>query len=869
MSTVKYRWLQVLGLLLIAVMLMSALQPNVAAARSATTAPKFQSGKAQGPVSFAVSRELRSIPVKPSTGKTIDGLTPDAFGPYKELPHNLPIPARRSLNPNFVVPPGPHDIDPFVRNTDKRLPDDPMPGADIGLEGLNQGSNRTIMNFGVLPPDTIGSASRDFYIQTVNSTIGIWDLNQNSPLGTKGKLVYGPAMVNSLWTGAGGVCEEFNDGDPITIWDDTAQRFLVTQFALPNYPAGPFYECIAISKTANPMQGFYLYTYQTHPTKMDDYPKFGVWQDGYYMSVNQFEAGVWAGEGVAVFERDQMILGNPLARLIYVDTDEKCIGGLEPECVLGGMLPSDAEGALPAAGTPNYFMQFDDNAWGYSPDQLQVWQMTTDWTAGTATFAHVTDLPVAAFDSEVCTGYARNCIAQPGTIQGVDSISDRLMYRLQYRKFSDHASMVVNHTVQVDSAVPKGQAGIRWYELRDTGAGWSIYQQGTYAPDTDSRWMGSMAMDKDGNIALGFSRSNGTVTYPSIATAGRKAADPLGTLPQTEVVLFTGLGAQTSSAARWGDYSMMDVGPDGCSFWYTTEYLRGTTSAEWYTKIAKFHYATCDGSPETLITSAPTLPVHSPSATFSFSGTDDVSVASFECALDAGAFAACTSPKTYTNLLPGTHTFQVRAIDSIGQPDPTPASFTWNADYVISGFSSSSAEDGYLLESTATSGLGGWVNSTSTGLVVGDDNLNREFRTILSFDTASLPDNAVVFGVTLKLKKAYGIGTDPFSTHGLLRVDLRAPYFGAAPALAVDDFNAAASMTTVGVVGTVPVGGFYTSNFGAPSFVLVNRTGLTQLRLRFTMGDDGNSTSDYVTFYSGNYATLALQPAIQILYYVP
>jgi hypothetical protein len=609
MSTNKYRWLQVLGLLLIAVMLMSALQPNVAVARSATSSPKFQSGVARGPISFAVSPALADITQKTFDASGIQGLIPDPFGPYKVLPYNLQIPSRRSLNSIVQAPPGPREIDPFWRTPDKRIIDAPMPGMDVMMEGLNQGSNRTLMNFGVLPPDTDGAVSSDFYIQVVNSTFGIWDLKQYSPAGTKGKLVHGPVLVNSLWTGTGGVCEQQNDGDPIAMWDSTAKRFLVTQFALPNYPFGPFYECIAISKTADPMNGFYLYTYLTSATKMDDYPKFGVWQDGYYMSVNQFESGTgaWGGQGVAVFERSKMILGNPLARLIYVDTDEKCVKNTEPECVLGGMLPSDAEGTLPPAGTPNYYMQFDDDAWGYSPDQLQIWQLRPNWVAGTAAFTFVKTLPVAAFDSEVCTGYARDCITQPGITQGLDAISDRLMYRLQYRRFSGHASLVLNHTVQVDSATPKGQAGIRWYELRNTGTGWNIFQQGTYAPDTDSRWMGSMAMDKDGNISLGFSRSSAT-TAPTMAYVGRKAADPLGTLPQTEVVMISptvAAGSQTNAAARWGDYSLLDVAPDGCYFWYTNEYLRGTTSAEWYTKIGSFHFPTCDARPAVPVKLAP------------------------------------------------------------------------------------------------------------------------------------------------------------------------------------------------------------------------------------------------------------------------
>lgn len=682
MRSNKYRWWKFLSLILVAIMLAGAFLPEAAIARPSQPAPAFQSGVAQDPVSFAVSPELSSIKAKAPAEILPAGLIQDPFGPYKELPNGKQIPSSRSAKVGPGSPSKPDASGPIFVDPLKRLPDPPMPNVDLMLEGLNQGANRTLFNYGVLPPDTIGAISGDYYIQTVNGTMAIWDLKQYTVFNEPGKVVYGPLGINRLWDGTGTVCEQQNDGDPIVLWDNAAKRFLVSQFALPYYPDGPFYECIAISKTADPMMGFYLYTFQTHPSKMDDYPKFGVWPDGYYMSVNQFNPnGSWAGAGAAVFERAKMLAGNPKARMIYIDTDAKCKVGSEPECVLGGMLPADVEGAMPAAGTPNYFTQFDDDAWGYSPDQLQIWEMKTNWTNGTATFKKKQSLTVNAFDSEVCTGYARDCITQPGTAQGLDAIADRLMYRLVYRKFPNHTAMVVNHTVNVDGGEPKGQAGIRWYELRSTGGAWSVYQQGTYAPDTENRWMGSMAIDEEGNIALGFSISSAS-TAPNMGYVGRKPTDPLGTLPQSEVIMINpavAAGSQLSTSARWGDYSMMDVAPDGCYFWYTTEYLRGNTSAEWYTKIGTFKFDDCSDKPAKPTMLLPTgestnrLPVFtwraSPNATYYLLSVynrtkgamryQDIAVSASNCNVVTNI---CTY-KPLKMLMPANYSFAVAAVN--------------------------------------------------------------------------------------------------------------------------------------------------------------------------------------------------------------
>ncbi|MEW6402749.1 MAG: carboxypeptidase regulatory-like domain-containing protein [Chloroflexota bacterium] len=505
------------------------------------------------------SKELKvTAPIAPQQGRPDPDLNQLRLLPMRE---------------NAQLAPETPTLDPVLQDS---LPTPlVMPSPLQNFEGVSNVN-------GVLPPDTNGDVGPNHYMQWVNLSFAVYDKS--------GALLYGPAAGNTLWSGFGGPCQTTNDGDPIVLYDHLADRWMVSQFALPNYPAGPYYECIAVSQTGDPTGAWHRYAFQISATKMNDYPHFGVWPDGYYMSVNQFVGGAtWGGQGAVVFERDKMLLGQP-AQAVYFD-----LYGVDPN--LGGMLPSDLDGPVPPAGTPNYFVEVDDNGFGFPQDQLQIWEFHVDWiTPSNSTLTQVGVLPTAAFNSNMCAG-SRNCIPQPGSKQRkLDAIADRLMYRLQYRNFGTHETMVVNHTVDVNGA---DLAGIRWYELCDTGSGWSIYQQGTFSPDATHRWMGSMAMDSAGNIALGYSASS-TAVYPSIWYTARLATDPLGTLPQGEGTIINGTGAQTHTASRWGDYSMMAVDPvDDCTFWFTSEYLQTTSISSWRTRIGSFQLPGCGGGPTT------------------------------------------------------------------------------------------------------------------------------------------------------------------------------------------------------------------------------------------------------------------------------
>ena len=428
-------------------------------------------------------------------------------------------------------------------------------------------SDTTLQNFegigagSYIPPDTDGDIGPNHYFQVVNSSFSIYNKN--------GFKLMGPIGSSTIWNG---MPNNSNDGDAVVLYDETANRFMFTQFSLPNYPNGPFYQMIAVSQTPDPTGSWYRYEY-TFAT-MPDYPKFGVWPDGYYMSCNRFTAGsgFYDGTGAAAFDRTLMLAGNPDAQMVWFS--------LPSSNEAFGMLPSDCDGAFPPYGTPNYFT-YESNA---SSSHLAILEFQVNWAdPGSSTLGNLLTIPVNTFSSGLGSG-----ISQLGTNVKLATLSDRLMYRLQFRKFNDHWTMVCNHSVNAGSNI----AGIRWYELRKTTGEWGIYQQSTYAPaDNISRWMGSIAMDSAGNIAVGYSASGNSI-YPSIRYTGRMVSDPLNQMTITERRIMDGGGCQTSTSKRWGDYSTMRVDASSpTTFWFSTEYYSSTSGSNWQTRIASFTFA--------------------------------------------------------------------------------------------------------------------------------------------------------------------------------------------------------------------------------------------------------------------------------------
>jgi hypothetical protein len=461
---------------------------------------------------------------------------------------------------------GRRQMDPALQAT---LPDAVAPAPLLNFDGVGQGFVGPAGTFFVsgAPPDTNGDVGPNHYVQTVNTDFAVFN--------KAGTAIYGPVPIRTLWSGFGGDCQTNNDGDPVVVYDPIANRWVISQFSITgaNGTTRPFLQCVAVSQTPDPTGAYYRYSFPY--TGFNDYPKLGVWPDGYYVTFNMFNASgtSFLGGKVCAYDRSRMLLG--------LSATQQCFN---TSVLFGGLLPADLDGArLPPAGAPNPVV-----ALGAAANQLAVWKFHTDWTTpANTTFTGPTTLGTAAF-SEAC-GFSGTCIPQSGG-ELLDSLGDRLMYRLAYRNFADgHQSLVVNHSITAGASV-----GVRWYELRLDGAGNpSLFQQGTYAPDNNYRWMGSIAQDRDGNMALGFSVSS-SVLKPQIHYTGRLAGDPAGQMTLGEGVLINGTGAQINTFHRWGDYSMMAVDPnDDCTFWYTTEYIPVNGSFNWRTRVGSFRFPEC------------------------------------------------------------------------------------------------------------------------------------------------------------------------------------------------------------------------------------------------------------------------------------
>ena len=410
---------------------------------------------------------------------------------------------------------------------------------------------------GYAPPDPSGDVGPNHYMLATNVRFQIWNKTGTSLLG--------PLNLGTIWSGFPGPwASSLNDGDPIVLYDEAADRWFIAQFSLPNYPNSPSYIIIAISQTGNPTGSWHRYGF-TFNTVIPDYPKFGIWPDGYYMSANSFNPS-YVGTIVAAFERSQMLNGNSAQMVTFTRSSSSS----------WSLLPSDWNGTTtPPASAPNYFGQIHDNARYGGTDGFDIYSFSVNWTTpSNSTFTGPAFLATNSFSTV-------NGIPQQGTSQLLDDLSVMTMNRLDYRNFGTHQSMVVCHTVNAGS----GRAGMRWYEFRRTGSSWSIYQQGTYAPaDGLHRWMGSIAINSSGDIALGYSVSGSSI-YPGIRYTGRLSTDTPGQMTVTEETIQAGLGAQTG-LDRWGDYTQMVVDPNGETFWYVNQYQPSTGSFNWRTRIA-------------------------------------------------------------------------------------------------------------------------------------------------------------------------------------------------------------------------------------------------------------------------------------------
>ncbi|MEI7744090.1 MAG: hypothetical protein WCK58_10110 [Chloroflexota bacterium] len=483
---------------------------------------------------------------------------------------------------------------PGIQRTTKApgaVTDAAMPVADASFDGIGEGMSGFAIH--AIPPDPSIAVGSTQVVEVVNSSIAVFSRT--------GSRLLGPVATNTLFSGvAGDRCATTNDGDGVVAYDRAAGRWVVTWFAINGADgfAVPYRECVAVSTSSDATGSWarYSFAYST----FDDYPKLAIWRDSYVVTFNMFDGSLnWVGGEVCAYDRTSMLAGTA-ARA------QQCF---DAGSWYGGLLAADTDSATPPpAGAPVPVLALDT----YS--SLAAFRLNVDWSNPAASSLDGPDIvAVPSFDLP-CT-WGAECAGQPGTARQLDSLGDRLMNRLAYRNDGGTERLAVAQSV--DDGTGNGSA-VRWYQLgiaADRSV--ALADTGTYAPTgTVSRWMPSAALDRSGNLAIGYSLSGPTV-YPSLAWAGRLAGDPAGTLGQAEAIVVAGTGSQNGQYTRWGDYSALVLDPlDQCTFWYVGEYVKTSGEATWRTRIASFAYPSCEGAAPRAVVSSPATPTTSADLAF-------------------------------------------------------------------------------------------------------------------------------------------------------------------------------------------------------------------------------------------------------------
>ena len=608
---------------------------------------------------------------------------------FMALAVTVPATAQEGGPKPIVISPTYHDVSPPLRDMVASAlaespsgqhiiplrPTPPLPGAgappreDSVLQTLTlplvATTNR--LNFdgvsanGSAPPDTNGSVGTTQFVQMTNVEFAVYDK-------TSGTLLMGPAQIHTIWTSFGGDCANGDGGDPVVVFDKAAQRWVVSQLS-GSYASW----CMAVSQTSDATGSYYRYAFSSG-SNLADYPKLGVWPDAYYWSSNTFRNGsIFIGAQVCAFDRANMLSGGAANAICFQENSS-----------VASLLPADLDGnTAPPAGEPNLYLEL------YDTTHLGLFKFHVDFTnPPNSTFTGPTTISVASF-SEACGG--GTCIPQLGTSQQLDSLGDRLMFRNAYRNLNGTEYLVVGHSVTAGSSV-----GARWYQIRNPNGSPAVAQQGTFAPDSTYRWMGSIAMDQGGDIALGYSASSSSI-HPAVRYTGRIPSDPAGTM-ESEDSIIEGTGSQTGGLNRWGDYSSISIDPaDDCTFWYTNEYISTNGSFNWNTRIGSFKFTSCGSTTPDFSLSA------SPSS--------------------QAVVAGKTTSPGYTvtvsalNGFNGTVRLSVSGLPSGATPTFNPTSVTGSGTSTLTVSTSSTTPTGtYTLTITGTSGT--LTHNTSVTLVV-------------------------------------------------------------------------------------------------------------------------------------------------------
>jgi hypothetical protein len=568
---------------------------------------KSKSGRVTFSFVFVLLISILVLPVK----NTIGAQEPGVSTP-QEIPMVGPVSQDQDLRTLLYIPPTPKIIDqrlmrhplPQTPSQESSDPDQAviqptqpvaMPTPSLTFGGITA----TTSGCNCLPPDTDGDVGPNHYIQSVNTSFQVFN--------KAGATLAGPTTYNSFFSalGASTPCgSNQNQGDGMVFYDQMAGRWVISDFAFPAFPGTSFYQCIGVSKTSDPVAGgWWLYAVQVDPANpsfLGDYPKFGLWPDAYYFSVNLFSNNsTFNGVRVFALPRTAMINGTgaPNAGAVAFTITPANLGDAY------SLVPASfRSGSPPPTGQPEYFMAVNSSAFaGTVETKVFTWRFHVDFaTPTTSTFGvgagHTPDGAVTVngfVDAFTSTSYI---VPQNGTARMLDTLGDKLMTPLVYQRLGANESLYASQTVNNNQG-GTGPAAIRWYQFNVTGntIPATPAQQQTFNNGADGLWrfMPSIAVDGQGNMVIGYSESSGT-TEPAIAYAGRLVGDPASTLAQGEAILQAGAGHQTFSVGRWGDYSATSIDPsDNCTFWHTNEYYSATSVAAWNTRIGKFKFPSC------------------------------------------------------------------------------------------------------------------------------------------------------------------------------------------------------------------------------------------------------------------------------------
>jgi PKD repeat protein len=569
----------------------------------------------------------------------------DVGRPLRDLPPAPRAAGVKKIRPNYDAPLG--TIDSTIR-LDEALqtasaPSASAPSSSANFEGIGEGLGS--YNAIYVPPDTNGDIGDTQYVQIVNTDLAVFSKT--------GTVLYGPVPTSTLWSGFGGACETHNDGDATVTYDQFANRWILAQFTSSKDGNRQYWECVAVSTGSNAVTSSwnrYAYSFSSLP----DYPKVAVWPsaNAFFATYNMF-GGTFKGANVCAMDRTKMLGGQA--------NSQQCV---QLSSSYYSLLAADLDGSLqPAAGTDEYVLS--------AYNGVKVWRFHVDWAAPANTqITGPTSIAVAGY-TESCSGSSGNCVPQKGTTVVLDTLGVHMMNRAAYRVFGDgHHALVANHTVSTS-----GINAVRWYEFTPSGSSLVVAQQGTYSPDSDHRWMASIAIDQSGNIGMGYSASSSSIN-PAIRYTGRAASDAAGQM-QTEATIINGTGSQ-NQYSRWGDYSSIQTDPgDDCTFWFTTEYLSQNGSFNWHTRIASFKFSTCGGG----TTNNP------PTASFNYSCTglgcnftdtstdSDGSIVSRSWNFGDGQTSTATNP-SHTYASGNTYTVSLTVTDNGGATGNTSQSVT-------------------------------------------------------------------------------------------------------------------------------------------------------------------------------------------------